>query len=102
MAADDDRLGSARNQPRHVVDDDRFAEDRAAQDVADRAVGRFQLLFEVEFLNARLVGGDRRKLPADAVLLDCMPRLDRVLTVGFVALMGREVGKLASYIINSL
>ena len=40
VAADDDRLGPARDKPRHVLADDRFAEDDAAKDVADRAIGR--------------------------------------------------------------
>jgi hypothetical protein len=40
VAADDDRLGPARHQARHVLADDRLAEDHAAQDVADGAVGR--------------------------------------------------------------
>jgi len=39
VAADDDRLGPARHQPRDVGDDDRLAEDHAAEDVADRPVG---------------------------------------------------------------
>src|SRR3546814_17721545 len=46
---------------------------------------------EVEFLNARLVGGDRRTLHADAVFLDRMRRIDRDLIVGLVALLDREV-----------
>ncbi len=40
VAADDDRLGPARHQARHVLADDRLAEDGAAEDVADGAVGR--------------------------------------------------------------
>src|SRR3546814_6432463 len=46
---------------------------------------------EVEFLNARLVGGDRRTLHADAVFLDHMRRIDRDLIVGLVTLLDREV-----------
>src|ERR1700680_62910 len=47
-AADDDRLGPAGYQPRHVLADDRLAEDDAAQDVADGAVGRAVHLLEIE------------------------------------------------------
>jgi hypothetical protein len=36
VAPDDDRLGPAGNQPRHVAANDWFAEDNAAQNVADR------------------------------------------------------------------
>ena len=55
MAADDDRLGPAGNQARHVLADDRLAEDHAAQDVADGAVGRLPHLLQVEFLHAGFV-----------------------------------------------
>ena len=68
VAADDDRVGPAGDQPRDVGDDDRLAEDDAAQDVADRAVGRLPHLLEAEFLDARLVGRDRRAFDADAML----------------------------------
>ncbi len=68
VTADDDRVGPARDQARDVGDHDRLAEDDAAQDVADRAVGRFPHLLEAEFLDAGLVGGDRGALHADAVL----------------------------------
>src|SRR5437762_8719330 len=40
VAADDDRLGPARHQARHVAADDWLAEDDAAQYVADGAVRR--------------------------------------------------------------
>jgi hypothetical protein len=52
VAADDDRLGPARHQARHVLADDRLAEDHAAQDVADGAVGRLPHLLQAEFLDA--------------------------------------------------
>src|SRR3546814_8227582 len=40
MAADDDRVGPAGDEAGDVLHHDRFAEDDAAQDVADRAVRR--------------------------------------------------------------
>jgi hypothetical protein len=70
------------HQARHVLADDRLAEDHAAQDVADRAVGRLPHLLEAEFLDARLVGGDGGALDADAVLLDRVGGVDGDLVVG--------------------
>jgi hypothetical protein len=56
--------------------DDRLAEDDAAEDVADRAVGRLPHLLEAELLDARLVGRDGGALDADAVTLGS-PRRNR-------------------------
>ena len=91
VTADHDRLGPARHQPRHVLADDRLAEDRAADDVADRAVGRPPHLLEVELLHARLVGRDGGALHGDAVLLGRLGRIDRHLVVGLVAMLDAEV-----------
>ena len=91
MAADDDRVGPAGDQPRDVGNDDRLAEDAAAEDVADRAVGRLPHLLEVEFLDAGFVGRDRRAFHADAMLLDRIGGIDRDLVVGRVAVLDREV-----------
>ena len=91
VPADDDRLRPARHQSRHVLDDDRRAEDRAAQDVSDGAVGRQPHLLEVELLDARFVGGDGRALDADPVLLDRVRGVDGHLVVGLVAVLDAEV-----------
>jgi hypothetical protein len=91
VAADDDGLGPARHEARHVAADDRLTEDHAAEDVADRAVRRAPHLLEAEFLHPRLVGGDGRALHADAVLADRVGRVHRHLVVGFVALEDAEV-----------
>ena len=91
MTADDDRLGPARDQARHVRDHDRLAEHDAAQDVADRAVRRLPHFLEVELLDARLVRRDRGALHADAELLDRVGGIDRDLVVGLVALLDAEV-----------
>src|SRR5699024_2484723 len=69
VTADDDRLGPARDVPRHVRDDDRGTEDRPAQDVADGAVGRAVHPREPELLHARLVGGDGGALDAPPCFL---------------------------------
>ena len=91
VAADHDRLGPAGHQPRHVGDHDRLAEDHAAEDVADRAVGRAVHLLQAELLHARLVGRDRRALDADAVLLDRFGRFDGDAVVGRVAALDAQV-----------
>ena len=82
MAANDDRLGPGGNQTRDVVDDDRLAEDDAAQNVPDSAVRRPPHLLKAELLNASLIGSDRRALHANPVLLDGMSGIDRDLIVG--------------------
>ena len=91
VAADDDRLVPAGHEARDVGDDDRLAEDDAAEDVADRAVRALPHLLEAELLDARLVGRDRGALDADAVLLDGVGRVDRDLVVGRVAVLDAEV-----------
>ena len=90
VAADDDRLGPARHQARHVLADDRLAEDHAAQDVADGAVRRLPHLLEVEFLHPAFVRRDGGALDADAVLLDRLGRVDGDLVVGRVAVLDRR------------
>ena len=91
VAADDDRLGPARHQARHVLADDRLAEDHAAEDVADGAVGRTPHFLEIEFLHARLVGRDGGAFDADADLLVHFGRVDGDLVVGLVAFLDAEV-----------
>ena len=91
VAADDERLGPAGHQPRHVLADDRLAEDHAAQDVADGAVGRLPHLLELELFDARLVRRDGRALDADAVLLGGVGGIDGHLVVGLVAILDAEV-----------
>ena len=91
VAADDDRLGPARHQLRHVLADDRLAEDHAAEDVADRAVGRAPHFLEVEFLHAAGVGRDRRAFDRDADLPGLVGGVDGDLVVGRVAALHAEV-----------
>ncbi len=91
VTADDDGLGPARHQTRYVRDDDGRAEDGAAEDVTDGAVGRPPHLLQTEFLDTRFVGGDGGALDADVVLLDGVRRVDRHLVVGGVAVFHAEV-----------
>ena len=91
VPADDDRLGPAGHQPRHVRHDDRLAEHDAAEDVPDRAVGRAPHLLEAELLDAGLVGRDGGALDAHAVPLDRVGGVDRDLVVGLVAVLDRQV-----------
>ena len=78
-------------QPRDVRDDDRLAEDDAAEDVADRAVRRAPHLLQAELLDPGLVRGDRRALDADAVPLDRVRGVDGDLVVGVVAALDAQV-----------
>ena len=91
VAADDDRLGPARHEPRHVLADDRLAEDHAAEDVADGAVRRPPHLLEVELLHPAFVRRDGRAFHRDADLLGLLGGVDGDLVVGLVALLDAEI-----------
>ena len=91
VTADDDGLVPAGHQTRDIGDDDRLAEDRAAEDVADGAVGRFPHLLEAEFFDPRLIRCDGGALDTDAVLLDGVRRVDRHPVVGGVAMFDAQV-----------
>ena len=96
VAADDDRLGPAGNETRHVLADDRLAEDDAAENVADGAVRALPHFLEIEFFDPRFVGRDRGAFDADAAGLDRLGRVDRDLVVGRVAMLDRQVEILAA------
>ena len=91
MTADDDRLGPAWNQTRHVGADDWLPEHHATQNVADRAVWRLPHLLQLELFNARFIGGDGSALNANAMLLDGLGCVDGDLVVCCVAVLDREV-----------
>src|SRR6516162_9514795 len=91
VAADDDRLGPARYQPRHVLADDRLAEDYAAENVADGAVWRAVHVMQIEFLHSRFVRCDGGAFDCNADLLGRFGRVDRDLVAGFVALLYAEI-----------
>ena len=96
MAADDDGLGPGRDQTRNVRADDRFSEDRSAQDVTNRSVWRLPHLFQVEFcinellekglarvylteltFHAFFVWSDGCTLDSHIVLLNCVGTVNR-------------------------
>ena len=91
VAADDDRLGPARHQPRHVLADDRLAEHHTAQDVSNGAVRRFPHFLQAEFLHPAFVRGDGGAFDADADLLDGVGGVDGDLIVGLVAVLHPQV-----------
>ena len=91
MTTDDDRLGPAGNEARDVLADDGLAEDHAAEDVADGAVGRTPHLLEAEFFDTAFIGGDGGAFDADAVLFDRVGGIDGHLIVGRIAVFDAEV-----------
>src|SRR5581483_169346 len=91
VTADHDRLRPAGHEPRNVAADDRLAEDRAVEFVADRAVRRLPHLLQSELLDARLVRRDRRAFHADAVLLDRARRVERHPIVGRVPVLDPQI-----------
>ena len=91
VAADHDRLRPPGYEPRDALDHDRLAEHDAAEDVADRAVGRAPHLLQAELGDPGLVRRDRGALDADAELLDRVGRVDRHLVVGGIPVLDRQV-----------
>ena len=70
VTPDADRTGPSGHQARHVAANDRFAEDRSVEDVADRAVRRLPHLFQTELPDARFVRRNGGALDADVVFFD--------------------------------
>src|SRR6185437_6097835 len=91
MTPDDDRFRPAWDKARHVLADDGLAEDDAAQDVADRSVGRLPHLLELEFRDAGLVGRDGGAFDADADALDRFGGIDGHLVRGRIAMLDPEI-----------
>ena len=91
VAADDDWLRPAGHQPGHVLHDDGFAENHAAKNVADRAIGRAPHFLEAELLDACLIRRDGGTFDTNAVLFDGVGRVDGNLVVGVVACLDSKV-----------
>jgi hypothetical protein len=88
VTADHDRLRPVRHDTRDILADDRLAENRTADDIAQRTVRRLVHPPEVEFLDARLVGRDAGAFDPDAVLQDRVGGIDRNLVVAGLPLGG--------------
>ena len=91
MSADDDGLGPAGHEAGDVIDDDRFSEDGATNDVSDGTVGRLPHLLEVELGDASLVRRDRGALDADLAGLDGVSGVDGHLIVCGVTVLHAEI-----------
>ena len=91
MAANDDRPCPAGDQPGYVLADDRLPENRAAEDVADRAIWRFVHALEAKFLNPFFVWGDCRAFHADAIFLDRIGAVDGDLVISLVTLFDAQI-----------
>src|SRR6185312_10553786 len=91
VARDHDGLAPVRDDARHVLADDRLAEDGAVEDVADRPVRALPHLLQAEFLHAALVGRDGGAFHRDAVALRRIRRVDGDLVVRRVAVLDAEV-----------
>src|SRR6202044_3679210 len=78
-------------ETRHVLADDRLAEDDAAKNVADGAVWASPHFLQMEFFDPRLLRGDGRAFDADTHRLDRLCGVDRDLVVGRVAVFDREI-----------
>ena len=91
MAANDDRLGPARNEPRDILDDDWFAEHSATKDVSDGTIGGLPHKLEVEFLHTSLISGDRGTLDANSALFDGVGRINGDLIVSLVSVFDAQV-----------
>jgi hypothetical protein len=79
------------HQARDVGDDDRLAEDDAAEDVADGAVGDFHIFFRPNSSTRASSGVIVAHLTPTPYFLDRDGRVDGDLVVGGVAVLDAEV-----------
>ena len=91
MASDDNRVCPAGDQAWHVLNDDGFAENHAAQNVADRAIGRLPHFLKAEFFNARFVRRDCRAFDAHTKFANGVCGFDCHLVIGLVPIFHAEV-----------
>ena len=82
MTTNDNWLSPSWNKTWDCWNDDWLSKDGSTKDVADRAVRALPHLLEVELLDPRLVGRDRRALDADLVLEDSLGSFDCHFVVG--------------------
>ncbi|CAI8362236.1 MAG: Uncharacterised protein [Cellulomonadaceae bacterium TMED98] len=86
MTTNNDGLIPARNKTGNIGNDDRLAENHAADDVSNGAVGAAPHLLQAKFFDPGLIGGDGGAFDADTVFFDGVGRVDGDLVVGLVAL----------------
>ena len=85
------RLCPTRHQTRNVVYDNRLAEDRTTENVANGAVRRLPHFLEAELLHTRLVGGYRGAFDTHMFALDRFCRVDGHLVIRGVAVLDSQV-----------
>ncbi len=91
MTANHDRVRPAGHKARHIINHNRLAENDAAQNVADRAIGRTPHFLKAEFLNPRLVRGNRGAFDAYTEFFDRIGRIDGDLIVRLITLLNRQI-----------
>src|SRR6185369_8092875 len=91
MTADDDRLIPTLHIARYITADNRLAENRAIQNIADSAVGRLPHLFEVELFHTRFIRCNSGAFYPHTVLLDGIGRFNRDFILSFVAVFDRQI-----------
>ena len=91
MTSDDDGLGPAGDQTRHIRHHNGLTEYHATEDVADSTIRRLPHLFQAKLDNSGLIRGDGCALHPDAVLGDGIGGFHRYLVVGGVSIADAEV-----------
>lgn len=91
VAANDDGLLPAGHQAGNVLADDSLAEDGAAEDVTDRAVGGLPHGLELKLLYALLVRRDSGALDSHVVLLNSLSAVHGDLVVRLVTVLHSQV-----------
>ena len=83
--------GPSRYQPGDGLANDWFSEDGSSQNVSDGSVGRKPHLLQAELDDALLVGRDGGALDADAMLLDCVSRINCYLVICSVSVLDSKI-----------
>ena len=91
VAADDDGLRPTRHQTRHILANDRLAENHATQNIADGAIWRLPHFLQVEFLHPLLIRRDGGAFHTHTMLLDGIGTVDRHLIARGIAVFNRQI-----------
>jgi len=84
-------LTPSRDESRDILNHDRFSEDSSSEIISNRAIGGFPHLFELEFFDSDLVGGDRGAFDADFAFFDGFGGIEGDLVVGLVPVFHSEI-----------